>query len=77
MRVERETVEFEFPSIAAMVEAYSKDFGPFVVSRRTLEPEGRWEEFIDAFAELANRFNLADDGTARISSDYLLTLGQR
>ena len=75
--VERETVEFEFPSVEAMVEAYSRDFGVFVIARGMLEPKGRWEEFIGAFAELANRFNLAADGTARISSDYLLTLGER
>lgn len=75
--VTREAVEFEFPSVAAMVEAYSTQFGVFVVARAILEPQGRWEEFIGAFAELVNRFNLAGDGSARIRSDYLLSLGER
>ena len=52
--------------------AYCEDFGPFVMARKVLEPDGRWEEFQAAFAELVHRFNRADDGTARIRADYLV-----
>ena len=72
--ITRKTVEFEYPSVPALVESYSNEFGVFVVARRILEPQGRWEEFVDAFTELVVRFNLAGDGTARIASDYLLIL---
>ena len=37
-----------------------------------LEPQGRWPEFVQAFADVIRRFNLAGDGTARIESEYLL-----
>jgi hypothetical protein len=47
-------------------------FGPFVTARTVLEPQGRWPEFVQAFAGLVRRFNLATDGTARIRAEYLL-----
>jgi hypothetical protein len=37
-----------------------------------LEPQGRWPEFVQAFADLIRRFNLATDGTVRIQGEYLL-----
>ena len=38
-----------------------------------LEPQGRWPEFVQAFAELdPRRFNVATDGTVRIPAEYLL-----
>jgi hypothetical protein len=42
-----------------------------------LDPQGRWEEFVSAFAELAHRYNGADDGTARFASEYLLITDAR
>jgi hypothetical protein len=48
------------------------NFGPFVAARSVLEPQGRWPEFVQAFADLVHRFNLATDGTVTISSEYLL-----
>jgi len=68
----RETVEFEFPSVEALVERYERDFGPFVIARAVLEPQGRWDEFIGAFVDQVRSFNLASDGTARVGSDYFL-----
>jgi alkanesulfonate monooxygenase SsuD/methylene tetrahydromethanopterin reductase-like flavin-dependent oxidoreductase (luciferase family) len=68
--IERESVAFDFPSVADAVQCYADDFGPFVIARRALEPQGRWEEFREAFADLVRRFNLASDGTAKIRSDY-------
>lgn len=75
--VTQETVEFEYPSVEAMVEAYTTDFGVFVVAREILEPQGRWDEFVSDFSALVARHNRAGDGTARIGSDYLLILGER
>jgi SAM-dependent methyltransferase len=70
--VARETVEFEFASVDQAVRAYADDFGPFVIARRVLEPQGRWEQFVAAFADLVRRFDTASDGTARLPSDYFL-----
>ena len=54
------------------VDQYAKDFGPFVMARAVLEPQGRWAEFRESFEDLVRRFNAAADGTVRIPADYLL-----
>jgi SAM-dependent methyltransferase len=69
--IERETVVFEWPSVEAAVREYAEDFGPFVAARRSLEPQGRWDEFLHAFTALVERFDVGDGG-ARIGVDYLL-----
>jgi SAM-dependent methyltransferase len=75
--IARESVAFEFPSVEECVALYGEEFGPFVTARAALEPQGRWQEFLDAFADLVRRFNQADDGTVRASSDYLvITVGR-
>jgi hypothetical protein len=56
----------------AGVDHYADDFGPFVMARGVLEPQGRWHEFLTAFSELVARFNAADDGRATIRSEYLV-----
>lgn len=70
-RLSRETVEFEFSSVDEAVRQYSESFGPFVVARGVLEPQGRWDEFANAFGDLVRRFNRASDGVA-IESDYFV-----
>jgi SAM-dependent methyltransferase len=67
-----ETIELAFPSVADAVDDYATNFGPFVTARAVLEPQGRWTEFLEAFADLLRRLNLATDGTARIPAEYLL-----
>ncbi len=75
--IERRTVDFDFNSVADAVRRYAADFGPIVNARGVLEPEGRWEQFIAAFHDLVDRFNRAEDGTARIRSDYAVILIER
>jgi SAM-dependent methyltransferase len=70
--VARETVDFEFASAEHAVRAYVDDFGPFVIARRVLEPQGRWDEFVGAFADLVRRFDTATDGTVRVQAAYFL-----
>jgi SAM-dependent methyltransferase len=72
--VQRDTVTFAFPSVDDMVKSYTEDFGSFVMARATLEPEGRWDDYVDAFRDLVVRFNTADDHSAKIESEYLLIL---
>jgi hypothetical protein len=74
---ERAFVDFEFASVDDAVAQYASHFGPFVSARAVLEPQGRWDEFIDAFRELVERFNLAAEETARVRSDYFLIQVQR
>jgi SAM-dependent methyltransferase len=75
--IEPDTVDFDFDSVDDAVGQYADNFGPFVSARKVLEPQGRWDEFIGAFRELVDRFNLATDGTARVRSDYFVILIQR
>jgi SAM-dependent methyltransferase len=75
--IERQIVDFDFESVDDAVEQYAENFGPFVSARAVLEPAGRWEEFIAVFRDLVARFNSAEDGTARIRSDYFVVLTQR
>jgi SAM-dependent methyltransferase len=75
--VTRETVEFDFASAQEAVQHYTEDFGPFVIARGVLEPEGRWDDFREAFAKLLDQFNTTDDGSARISSDYFVISVER
>ena len=71
-QIQREVVGFAFPTVQDAVAKYAADFGPFVMARAVLEPQGRWDEFIGAFGELIERYNEARDGSARVSSEYLL-----
>lgn len=75
--IERETVEFLFESVQDAVHHYADDFGPFVMARGMLEPQGRWDEFLAAFAELVTRFNAAGDDRATIRSDYFVVTVER
>ena len=70
--IARETLEVQFASEAAAVDEYTTNFGPFVTARTVLEPQGRWSEFVQAFTDLVRSFNVAVDGTVRISSEYFL-----
>ena len=44
---------------------------------QVLDPQGPLEEFVSAFADLARRYNGADDGTARFASEYFLITAAR
>jgi ubiquinone/menaquinone biosynthesis C-methylase UbiE len=70
--IARETVSFEFPSVEDAVRQYAEDFGPFVMARRTLEPQNRWEAFLEEFGDLIRRFHTPRDGSATIQSDFFV-----
>ena len=71
-RITRETATFEFASVEEAVRKYAADFGPFVMARAALEPEGRWEEFAGAYTRLFERFNAGAGGKARLESEYFI-----
>ena len=70
--VVHEHVELTFGSEQDAVAEYMNTFGPFVTARTVLEPQGRWPEFVQTFADIVRRFNLATDGSVRIQGEYLL-----
>ncbi len=63
--------------IDEMTDHFMARFGPMIMARRALEPEGRWDAFLSAYRELTHRWNQADDGTAALPAAYLLVTGTR
>ena len=72
-----ETAEFHWPSVERVVRDYAEDFGPFVIARGLLEPQGRWDEFLGAFGDLVGAFNRADDGTVTLHAEYFAIIVER
>ena len=70
--IARERVLADFASVEAVVQEYTRHFGPFVTARGALEPQGRWDDFVAAFAELVRRFDAGDGARAQVESEYFL-----
>ena len=76
-RFEEEAIHFEYESAEAATEEYSAKFGPIVMMRKMLEPEGRWDE---ARAELLSFYREGEEtegGKIAIDGEYLITLGSK
>jgi len=74
---ERTLVQRYEGGIDAMTDYFMSRFGPMVMARRALEPQGRWDEFLTAYRELARRWNEGDDNDAALPATYLLVTGTR
>ena len=60
-----------------MTDFFMDKFGPMVMARRALEPQGRWNEFLTAYRELTHRWNEGEAGKAALPASYLLVSGTR
>jgi SAM-dependent methyltransferase len=74
---DRDTVDFHFDSIPATVEAYERQFGPIMMARELLEPQGLWQALRDDLMETFSRNNAASNGTAHIPAEYLIAHGRK
>jgi SAM-dependent methyltransferase len=77
LRFEEDAVKFEFDSAEAAAEEYATNFGPIVMLRGALEPEGRWDE---ARAALVDHYRTGEEepgGKVRTDGEYLITLGRK
>ena len=75
---ERRTLFQRFDgSIDEMTDYFMDRFGPMIMARRALEPQGRWDAFLTAYRELTRRWNQGGDGAAALPGDYLLVTGSR
>jgi len=76
LEFEHDQVDFQFGSVADAVEDYETNFGPVIMTRELLEPEGRWNaahaDFVDLYAVRA-----ADDGSLSFPGEYLVALGRK
>jgi SAM-dependent methyltransferase len=74
VRFEEAAVAFRFESLDAAVDEYWRKFGPIVMLRAAVEPEGRGEELRAALRGVFERANTADDGSVAYPGQYLITL---
>jgi ubiquinone/menaquinone biosynthesis C-methylase UbiE len=68
---------WHFASIEEMTEEYETKFGPLVMLRTALEPEGRWEAVRDDLDETFNRISYEEDGGISYDGEYLITQGTK
>lgn len=73
---ERERVDFAFPSVAAAVEEYLTRFGPLLVARQALEPQGRWQALADDVTAFFERQPRTDGEGIVVPADYLVVTGR-
>jgi ubiquinone/menaquinone biosynthesis C-methylase UbiE len=64
-------------SVDEMTDRFMATFGPMVMARKALEPQGRWDEFLQAYRELTRRWDEGDENGASIPADFLLVTGTR
>jgi ubiquinone/menaquinone biosynthesis C-methylase UbiE len=76
-RFEESAVEFEFESAEAAAEEYSAKFGPIVMLREALEPEGRWEDARAKLLEYYREGETEPGGKIETTGEYLITLGTK
>jgi SAM-dependent methyltransferase len=72
-----ELAEMRFDSLDEVVAEYENEFGPIVVARATLEPEGKFDALRDDLREMFDRTNEADDGTVLWRPAYLVIGGRK
>jgi SAM-dependent methyltransferase len=72
----RESIGFDFDSVEAAVAEYEEAFGPIVMAKAALEPEGRWgalrEDLLGVFDSGSTE---REGGGITFTSDYLMTTG--
>ncbi len=70
-------VDFRLASVEEEVELFADKFGPVLMARRALEPEGKWQALRDDLVSLFGRINTATDGTLRYPGQYLVVRGTK
>lgn len=77
VRFEESAVQFQFGSADEAIDEYWDRFGPILMLRQALEPEGRGDEIRAALRELFERWNDADGDALGYPGAYLVTLGTK
>ena len=72
----RTTVEMKYESLEEGLDFFESNFGPLVMARKALEPEGKWQALHDDLVEMWRR-DQADDGSVSTVAEYLVTTGRR
>jgi hypothetical protein len=64
---------FHFDSAEEYVSLYEEKFGPVLMAKRALEPEGRWEALRDDMIALFETHDTADG----LAGEYLAVTGKK
>ena len=78
LRFEEAVAKFNFASIDEVMDEFPGKFGPMVMLRRAIEPEGRWPVFLEelrAYYEQIAR--PGDNGGIVYEGEYLITFGSK
>ncbi len=73
---ERHMVVFTADSPEAWVEYNERVLGPTIMAKNMLEPQGKWQALKDDLIGLYHEHNEANDGSLRVSAEYLLGVGR-
>ncbi len=74
---ERDVLDFRFESAEHAVDEYAQKFGPVVIARAALEPEGKWEDLRSDLFDLFEAESRADEDGVVFSADFLITQGRK
>lgn len=77
LEFDHEAVEFRFDSSEHALETYETKWGPFIVARELLEPQGRWPALRADLAAVLQRHNTATGRNLVYSGEYLVALGEK
>jgi len=77
LEFDRPTFPLEFESADAFEAFAFENSGGFIQARKALESMGRWEETHAAMTQALDRTNEADDGSYRVTWDFLLVLASK
>jgi ubiquinone/menaquinone biosynthesis C-methylase UbiE len=77
LRFEDAAAHWHFDSLEEMLDEYATKFGPVVMLRAALEPEGRWEALRDDLAATFERITVPDGDGVAFDGEYLITLGEK
>jgi SAM-dependent methyltransferase len=76
LEFERDQVDFRFNSVEHAVGYYEVNFGPVIMTRELLAPEGRWGSARADFSRLYESHAEAD-GSLAFPGEYLVILGRK
>jgi SAM-dependent methyltransferase len=72
-----DTVDQNFDSPEHALELFSERFGPMVMAKAALEPQGKWDALLGDLTDLYSRQNQATDGSLHLSHEYLRITGTK
>jgi SAM-dependent methyltransferase len=74
---ERHMVDFTHDSPEGWVDYNERVLGPTIMAKNMLSPQGKWEPLRNELLELYRQANQAQDGSLRVSAEYLLTIARK